>query len=640
MFEGWLTFAGVELVNNERTMTYSRALAITDLGCYDCCGTLASYLGDLPYAGVCADPAPWFDPAVPASGRFAGFYGLAVSGLSRSTGRRQPVDLIAGGAAIGGIRGGQREMTWSVLAAAAGDDALSYGMSWLAGMLRGSMCAGGCGGDAACLMAYCPCTDGSAGPGSDPMRNMFNVGLLEMDEPHSHRILSGASMLAQVDFTLVAGVPYVFWPPVALHEPALALAAGPHGMVARTPPRQPREVTLADLCLDTSECMADPLCPDPAPPPPPPVPTPADEDCDCVQLPTVKCTVVFTGGGSAGMWWVDASASVASGDPRLLRVTVEGNPGGTMDVVTGATAVRVWNGAAAGSLKTVIADVGSATTVNTALARAGGALTPAPQSKTLYAPVAVAPLDLTAVVSLTAAHELVATVTSPGSGAAGRQVRVAGGALGVKQVAVNAGQAALSGVLAVGALPYTAALTFTDIASGERVSLAPQVSAPAGVWQVAPAQISWSVPFWFTRLVELPAALIPESAQRALVIDIWTGSLPIRCLQVEWYVNAAGRPCPDVVGDACSLCASFQIGYIPAGASLVIDGRTQTATVDCPGAGAGLTDATASMRTPTGAPYSWPTFDCALPMCVRVSATQRAEDAVFTIMATGREDAI
>lgn len=633
MFEGWLSYAGVELVNNARTSVYSRSLGIGALGCYDCCDSLAGFLGDQSYQDVCADPAPWYDPAVAASGRFGGFYGLEVTGTGRSTAKRTPAELITEGSVIGSARHTAREVTFSLLAAARDDAALSYGLSWLATMLDGAPCTPCGGGDDACMLAYCPCTDGD--PTAQPLRNLFHVGLLEMDEAHSFSRLSSGAMIARTSFTLVAGIPHLFWPPIQLHSPALQLAAGPHGVIRRAAPRQHPGTRLAsDVCIPEGQCLQDPTCPSPPPPAPPPA---AADDCDCAQLPTLTVTVVFTGTGNTAGSSVDAQVSVSSGDPRVVRVAVTGSPSGAHDLVTGTSAEQVWAGVPAGDLQAVITDLRTGLAGHVVIARTGGQVIPAPQAKTLTVAADLAPISLTATVTLTGAHQLVATVTAADA-QPGRLVQIVGGAAGPTSVVVNTGQAVLSPVLTPADLPYPLSLTFVDVASGEAAALAPVVTAPGGIWQVAPAQISWTVPYWFTQAVSLPAALLPDSAQRVLVIDISTGTLAMRCLQVDWYANPGDLPCEEVIGDACTTCATFQIGFVPAGARLQIDGRTRTAVVDCPGAG-GLADATASMRTPDGTPYDWPVLDCASSMCVRVSAAQRAPDALIQIFAAAREAA-
>lgn len=641
MFEGWLSFAGVELVNNARTKVYAQDLGLTALGGYDCCESLAGYLGDRPYAQVCADPAPWWDEAVAASGRFAGFYGLGVTGMGRSTATRSPVELLADGAAIGAMRRRGREFTWRVLAVAADDAALSYGTSWLAGMLRGSTCTAGCGGEQACVLAHCPCTDGSP---AEPARNMFHVGLLEMDEPTSLRQLNSGALIEERTFTLLAGIPHLYSPPIELHEPQQGLPAGPHGFIPRPPPRQlPRGgMRIADgqdVCAPLGDCLDDPACP--MPDPPPIAPAPAD-DCDCAALPTVTLTIYFNGAPlpapNQAQSQVTASVVVSHGPARMVRVQAGGSPLGPVDILSGSAAQPVWTGAAAANLTVNVTDLITGVNAVTTVTRTAGTVTPAQQTKQLVVAGEITPVTYTATVHITVDKRLITTIASADS-PPGRLIQVTGGALGEQVFPFDTGQGLLSAPLVAGQLPYTLNLAYSDVASGDEVTLAPTVTAPGGVWQVAPKTVSWQAPYWYARTVEIPASLIADAAQRVLIVEVYTGSRPMRCLQVEWFTNPLGAPCEELTADLCAQCATFQIGYLPAGTRISIDGRTRTAVVDCPGV-AGAADATAFLRTPDGTPYTWPVFDCAVPMCVRLSATDRADDALLSAWAAALEDAI
>lgn len=272
MYSGYLAFAGNELINNSRTSTYATALNITNVNCGPCDG-LHRALYDLPYSSPDADNAPWYDPIVPESKDFAGLLGLEILGMSKTVAARGVVPLTERGAALHPLRRTHREIQVNAIALARTEQAMSYGLSWLASALRGNFCSSGCSGDQLCLFTTCPpCPP----PPTDPLetdpcgdlstqywRELYNVGLLAMDEPQPVRRVSGG-WIASVTFTLAAGDPMIY------REPTL-MATGP----------QPSQV-LPDYvdpgvpadCTESVDCLRDPTCP--VPPAPVLAPVPVD----------------------------------------------------------------------------------------------------------------------------------------------------------------------------------------------------------------------------------------------------------------------------------------------------------------------------------------------------------------------------
>lgn len=261
MYEGWLALAGTELVNNERATVYAEKLGIHGVGCSPCPDFHLS-VGDAEYTNPAADDAPWYDPRYPASERFAGFIGMAVDGMG-GTGVRTPIDL-RDGALIGGLRRAQREIGVTALAVAADAQALSYGMAWLASALRGAVCMS-CRGDFACCFAACPTGDGSA-----DVRTLVDVGLLDGPTVSDRERLGatcagGDGMIATVEYTLVAGLPYFYHEPVSVDFPPLTAVSG----IVDPPAACPGDV---------GECTPDPACTAIPARPAAPVPT---NPCEC-----------------------------------------------------------------------------------------------------------------------------------------------------------------------------------------------------------------------------------------------------------------------------------------------------------------------------------------------------------------------
>lgn len=268
MYEGFAVLGGTEIINNARAETYGGLLGV---GLKNCgCPTLADAVGDDPYVDPKSDNAPWYDPAVPESERFAGFAGMNVEGFNRGTTVRTPQPLWPEGSVLGALRHGQREMTFTVLAAAADDCALAYGLSWLSQALRGTPALTCTTLDDLCMFSCCPpCEPGVAGCGDDQLRQMYRVGLLDAPQVMSRRqlssggtgcgtqtVVSGGGWVAEVQFTLVAGTPWIYRPP------SIAVPFGPLedfrvGTSAVIPYPDPCPEVAAD-------CLRDPTCPQPA----------------------------------------------------------------------------------------------------------------------------------------------------------------------------------------------------------------------------------------------------------------------------------------------------------------------------------------------------------------------------------------
>src|SRR5690554_4486701 len=132
-YEGYLCYAGTEVINNARAAAYSQGLVNIH-----CNGGpwLPASLGDEPYTNPAADEAPWWDPAVPESRYFLGVAGLSVTGASDGTASSDWTDLLMDGAVPGPVRNGARELLFRVVLVGVGDAALSYGLAWLADTLR------------------------------------------------------------------------------------------------------------------------------------------------------------------------------------------------------------------------------------------------------------------------------------------------------------------------------------------------------------------------------------------------------------------------------------------------------------------------------------------------------------------------
>jgi hypothetical protein len=308
---GYASLAGNELINSSRAAAYSSALAITTVQCSPC-ATLPRALRDGQYVDPGSDDAPWFDPFIAASADFAGLVGLEITGLSRSSGRHDIAALLTDGAALHPLRREHKEIRIRALALAKTECGLSYGFSWLASALRGGICGTGCVGDQFCFFTCCP-------PGCDPFlppespaqppcclpppppeegpdpcgdlhfRTMFNVGLLTMENPSEIRNIPGG-WLAQVEFTLVAGNPWIYQEPILV---ANAANAPPATVIPNYDPNVGAD------CEEAIDCLRDEDCP----PPPAPILAPVPVDaCFPTGTFTAARVVMNLPSGAVPIW--------------------------------------------------------------------------------------------------------------------------------------------------------------------------------------------------------------------------------------------------------------------------------------------------------------------------------------------------
>jgi len=331
----------VAVINNPLTTAIAQSWGINVRSFAGCPQTSLPFLpgGDPDISG-----APWFDPAVPASGEFAGMLGLQIGGTGKFPGVRNPLRVGSAGAVLGRVQQSYREIVVSGYLLASSQRGLSYGLAWLTGVLRGScLPSGSCGtGQAMTLWTDCDLDDTSG------RRQLYNVGLLQGPEQtskanprlNSPDCAGRAFWGGDVVFTVAAGWPWMYSDPVQI-APALPFIVPvfwpcnavwvPAGTPGTTPPdctTSPNSVCVQwtpaaapgcnTTCPGTIEggCMADPLCPAVVAPPGPPV---ASDPCVC--LATIQPLV--------------ATASVA---PGLLPAYAELVP--VIQVTTGALDMR------------------------------------------------------------------------------------------------------------------------------------------------------------------------------------------------------------------------------------------------------------------------------------------------------------
>lgn len=227
----WLAFAGTEIANAARTLSYlRRGLANTqqghwELGPGDVCSVLYRGGGGNPTPGKFlspgADPAPWYDPTEPGSATFLGLVLLDIQGYD-STIYRTVSNRLGG---LGGAtfsKQHRRPRAWKFRGAlvSADDAGAEYGLRWLTSALQA-----GCDGCAlSSLSVRLACPPDNASNDSLGLWTSYDAALTDGPnevEPWSPRrqaadadVLAGCRDYVIVEFTLTAGNPFLYKPPV------------------------------------------------------------------------------------------------------------------------------------------------------------------------------------------------------------------------------------------------------------------------------------------------------------------------------------------------------------------------------------------------------------------------------------------
>jgi hypothetical protein len=140
MYDGYLNFGGIELVNSERVAAYvENGIAPAGLEVMPCTGSCEDFheaVGHDPYTSPILDQPPWYDPDNPDSFDFAGLVVLDLSGVNGSTKTVQVVERLGdGGMPVRG-RAASRTMAVSALAVARTACGLEAGLAWLTAALH------------------------------------------------------------------------------------------------------------------------------------------------------------------------------------------------------------------------------------------------------------------------------------------------------------------------------------------------------------------------------------------------------------------------------------------------------------------------------------------------------------------------
>ncbi|MGW6414362.1 hypothetical protein [Streptomyces sp. NPDC055055] len=132
---------------------------------------------------------------------------------------------------------------------------------------------------------------------------------------------------------------------------------------------------------------------------------------------------------------------------------------------------------------------------------------------------------------------------------------------------------------------------------------------------------------FYRNVISLAPMDQPEWLEAVPVLELETGPTALRRLVVRFWANPLGSNCTQVA-DPCGACTDIQIPYLPAGSKLVVDGRTQTAEVDCPQGVLGTSSGAPTLYGPLGGAFEWPIFTCATGLCIEILSTTATTSAI------------
>lgn len=139
-----------------------------------------------------------------------------------------------------------------------------------------------------------------------------------------------------------------------------------------------------------------------------------------------------------------------------------------------------------------------------------------------------------------------------------------------------------------------------------------------------------------TTMTNIPVGTVPRSATFVPVMQVSAGSADLRKLLLRFYRASAGEVCTYSNLGNCDVIGEVGIPYLPAGSTLLLDGRQEQAVVTC----ADGRSASPVLYTTDGPMASWPVMGCADAWCVAVTADGDfvATDAWASVSVAVRDD--
>ena len=590
MFDGWLTYAGTEVVNLERLMAYVRngygpdGATVTSPVEFD---GLSEALGDTPYRTPILDLAPWYDPDDPATGDFAGVLPLAITGLDGTTRKVEVADRIGDGGVVGRPRRGPRTVAVSALLVARSDEGVDAGRRWLTDVLAHTCAGPGSTGDLTALVTipdvttYTP--DDRALPVDhviDPEGDWLGIGGVWDYNGTFH---PQSAVAVPVAGSLDGGTPFVTvdpsvdgGSPQATVDPGIS-GGTPFGFPVMHQGQSILAAPVAEACWGS-----------------------------------VTATWTITPGSE------DVSISVGALDPqgRVLdqgsndTILSGGSPAFDFTYEIHVSPWEQWRPAiwaASDSDITVeltltyLPPVSPDECVNAFMRRYAGAVT-------VEGPTIAENLSLGPCAPLLQRVEW--TWVVPDAYRYGVPVRLASDV----PTTTSAPAFLAPGVARLRSTP-TAVATDCDSPTPVTPPCAVNPCATAFVAPPAAPVIVTNFPGVPTNFVRNQLALdstaVPNRSQAAVTLTFNNGAAPKASIRVRVYQDPSTTP------DECSFLSEFWIDYIDSDATLVLDGVSQSVYVVCDD-DVTVLDAAAVVHGPNGEPFEFPTLGCDLPYVVRV----------------------
>lgn len=135
---------------------------------------------------------------------------------------------------------------------------------------------------------------------------------------------------------------------------------------------------------------------------------------------------------------------------------------------------------------------------------------------------------------------------------------------------------------------------------------------------------------------DIPANTFPSTTDGTLIIEIYSGDLPMRNIEVRVWQNPMDLAPSDLPD--CDVCSSLAISYIAPNSTLTIDGTTKSATISCPGGTS--VRANPYIATTTGSSnFAYPNFaGCGEQYTVCITAAAPVSElATLNVVAVAKE---
>lgn len=304
MLPHYVVVNGIEVISTGRAAAYGAqtdSCGVPVAACWDCPPESAEWLNlNEPYEGVVADPAPWYDSAVPESASVVGIAGIELE------------DMAVRVAAGTGSNPTRRTFTLRFVVFLSDECARDYIHGWLSNVFGPSPCATSCVGNEVCMLACCPVVDDDGELiGPDPLRYVTGVEVVSGPTLVGEAYNPGDNWL-EYEVTLATANVYVYRPPPPERKFTIRPSDGPQVVIDL--PEAYAACPDEDECIDALLCGQQEFAPLPA------EPLPACYPAD--PFPAHRTLISVPSGVMPSGIDVIPVIRVAAGNTRLQNLTV------------------------------------------------------------------------------------------------------------------------------------------------------------------------------------------------------------------------------------------------------------------------------------------------------------------------------